>query len=58
MPLTPRSESSLAKVLLFTDKAATTTLYKGLSVEFKDRLVLTEVKKSDAALGALHFFYL
>lgn len=45
------SESTVPKVLLFTDKAATTTLYKGLSVEFKDRLLLTEVKKSDAALG-------
>jgi len=46
------AESSLAKVLLFSDKPTTTTLYKGLSVEFKDRLVLTEVKKSDKDLVA------
>jgi len=42
--------SDLAKVLLFTDKPQTTSLYKAVSVEFKGTLAVGEVKKSETAL--------
>ncbi|KAI7906435.1 uncharacterized protein BX663DRAFT_427969 [Cokeromyces recurvatus] len=38
---------SLSKVLLFTNKPTTTPLYKALSVDFKDRLLVGEVKHSE-----------
>ncbi|PHZ07997.1 thioredoxin-domain-containing protein [Rhizopus microsporus ATCC 52813] len=38
---------TLPKALLFTDKPTTTPLYKALSVEFKDRLLMGEVKQSE-----------
>lgn len=38
---------TLPKALLFTDKPTTTPLYKALSVEFKDRLLVGEVKQSE-----------
>ena len=50
-PLPLRSDPSLAKVVLFTEKTTTTTLYKGLSIEFKGQLVLLEARKSDKELG-------
>ncbi|KAI8142447.1 hypothetical protein BJV82DRAFT_614932 [Fennellomyces sp. T-0311] len=43
--------STLPKALLFTDKAATSPLYKALSVEFGNgRMLVGEVKKSEKAL--------
>ncbi|KAI7850118.1 hypothetical protein BDC45DRAFT_519048 [Circinella umbellata] len=43
--------STLPKALLFTDKAATSPLYKALSVEFGDgRMLVGEVKKSEKVL--------
>ncbi|CAO3673653.1 unnamed protein product [Rhizopus microsporus] len=38
---------TLPKALLFTDKPTTTPLYKALSVEFKDRMLVGEVKQSE-----------
>ncbi|KAI8977179.1 hypothetical protein BDF20DRAFT_873406 [Mycotypha africana] len=38
---------TLPKVLLFTDKPTTTPLYKALSVDFKDRMLVGEVKHSE-----------
>lgn len=38
--------STLPKALLFTDKPTTTPLYKALSVDFADRMLFGEVKKS------------
>jgi protein disulfide-isomerase A6 len=37
--------------LLFTTKAEPTALYKALSVEFKDRVLLGEAKKAETALA-------
>eukprot|EP01116_Phalansterium_solitarium_P024202 TRINITY_DN8796_c0_g1_i1.p1 TRINITY_DN8796_c0_g1~~TRINITY_DN8796_c0_g1_i1.p1 ORF type:complete len:429 (-),score=122.62 TRINITY_DN8796_c0_g1_i1:119-1405(-) len=45
-------EPELAKVLLFTNKATTSNLYKALSVDFHHRLSLGEVRHSDKALVA------
>lgn len=42
-------EGKLHKVLLVTDKKATPPLFKALSIEFKDRLVFGEVRKSDSS---------
>jgi len=42
--------SGLAKVILFTDKSATTNLYKAISVEFKGRLAVAQVGKSEKGL--------
>lgn len=41
--------SKLPHVLLFTEQAATSPLYKGMSARFKNRLAFGEVRKSDAA---------
>jgi protein disulfide-isomerase A6 len=38
--------STMPKALLFTDKPTTTPLYKALSVDFVDRMLFGEVKKS------------
>jgi len=43
-------KSELTKVLLFTDKPKTSDLYKALSCDFKGRLALGEVRKSEADL--------
>ena len=43
------SEEKLHKVLLVTDKKATPPLFKALSIEFRDRLVFGEIRKSDSA---------
>jgi len=40
----------LSKVILFTNKDKTTSLYKGLSSEFYGRLALAEVKHTDSGL--------
>jgi len=40
----------LAHVILFTSKTSTTPLFKALSAEFKDRLLLGEVQATDAAI--------
>jgi len=42
--------TELPIVISFTEKEKTTSLYKGLSAEFKNRLVLTEVRKTEKAL--------
>ncbi|KAI9025105.1 hypothetical protein CLU79DRAFT_746284 [Phycomyces nitens] len=39
--------STLPKALLFTDKSATTPLYKALSADFAGRMLMGEVKKSE-----------
>jgi len=41
---------NLAKVWLFTEKSTTSHLYKALAIDFKDRLILGEVQKSEDAL--------
>ncbi|KAI9323354.1 thioredoxin-like protein [Dichotomocladium elegans] len=41
---------TLPKALLFTDKSSTSALYKALSVDFKDRMLVGEVKKAEKAL--------
>jgi hypothetical protein len=46
------SDSELAKVVLFSEKTETTSLYRGLSAAFKDRLLLLQVNKKDKELGA------
>lgn len=43
-----RDERTLPHVLLFTDKAKTSPLYKGLSAEFRGRAAFGEVRKGDA----------
>jgi protein disulfide-isomerase A6 len=42
------SDGKLHKVLLVTDKKATPPLFKALSIEFRDRLVFGEIRKSDS----------
>lgn len=44
-----KDEPKLPHVLLFTDKASTSPLYKGMSARFKGRISFGEVRKSDAA---------
>lgn len=44
------SEPELAKVLLFTNKASTSNLYKALSIDFHHRLSLAEVRHSQKEL--------
>ena len=41
---------TLPKVILFTDKANTTPLYKALSVDFKDRMSAGEVKHTEKSI--------
>jgi len=41
------ADDSLNKVILFTDKVKTTTLYKALSIEFKGRLVFTQIQNTN-----------
>lgn len=43
---------TLPKALLFTNKPSTTPLYKALSVDFKDRLSVGEVKQSEKNIVA------
>ncbi|CEP12011.1 hypothetical protein [Parasitella parasitica] len=43
---------TLPKALLFTNKATTTPLYKALSVDFKDRMLVGEVKQSERNIVA------
>eukprot|EP01112_Ceratiomyxa_fruticulosa_P016589 TRINITY_DN5039_c0_g1_i1.p1 TRINITY_DN5039_c0_g1~~TRINITY_DN5039_c0_g1_i1.p1 ORF type:complete len:425 (-),score=113.63 TRINITY_DN5039_c0_g1_i1:82-1356(-) len=43
-------EGELAKVLLFTNKGKTSDLYKALSIDFHNRLILGEVKHTDKQL--------
>jgi len=43
--------AELSKVLLFTEKTVTTNLYKAISIEFKGRLAVTEVHKSEKSIG-------
>ncbi len=45
-------DAALAKVLLFTDKRAPTTLYKGLSCRFRGRLLFGEVHRDVDAVVA------
>ncbi|KAL0088345.1 hypothetical protein J3Q64DRAFT_1725209 [Phycomyces blakesleeanus] len=42
-----KDNSTLPKALLFTDKSATTPLYKALSADFANRMLMGEVKKSE-----------
>ncbi|KAI7863783.1 hypothetical protein BDF14DRAFT_1841102 [Spinellus fusiger] len=42
--------TTMPKVFLFTDKATTTPLYKALSVEFGDRMLVGEVKKTEKGI--------
>jgi protein disulfide-isomerase A6 len=51
------SEPRLAKVLLFTDKPASTVLYKALAWAYVRRLVAAEVRPSDDAGKALAEHY-
>jgi len=39
--------AELSKAILFTEKTTTTNVYKAISIEFKDRLAVTEVHKSE-----------
>eukprot|EP01100_Stratorugosa_tubuloviscum_P006431 TRINITY_DN2779_c1_g2_i1.p1 TRINITY_DN2779_c1_g2~~TRINITY_DN2779_c1_g2_i1.p1 ORF type:complete len:408 (-),score=170.42 TRINITY_DN2779_c1_g2_i1:65-1288(-) len=43
-------DPNVAKVILFTNKPKTTDLYKGLAVEFKDRLKFAEIKHTEKTL--------
>ncbi|KAG0741012.1 hypothetical protein G6F62_006851 [Rhizopus arrhizus] len=43
---------TLPKALLFTNKPTTTPLYKALSVDFKDRMLVGEVKESERNIVA------
>ena len=38
------------KVLLFTERKSTPPIYKALSKQYKDKLLMGEVRKSDAKL--------
>jgi len=44
------SDNSLNKVVLFTDKTKTSNVYKGLAIEFKDRLAFAQVKNTNSEL--------
>ncbi|KAI8884984.1 thioredoxin-domain-containing protein [Backusella circina FSU 941] len=44
--------NTLPKSILFTNKPSTTPLYKALSVDFKDRLLVGEVKQSEKSILA------
>jgi protein disulfide-isomerase-like protein len=43
-----RDEAALPHVVLFTDKKATSPLYKGMSAEFRKRISFGEVRKAEA----------
>ncbi len=43
-------DPSKYKVLLFTERKSTPPIYKALSKQYKDKLLLGEVRKSDTAL--------
>ncbi|CAO3625508.1 unnamed protein product [Mucor hiemalis] len=43
---------TLPKALLFTNKASTTPLYKALSIDFKDRMAVGEVKHTEKSIVA------
>ncbi|KAG9299478.1 hypothetical protein G9A89_009431 [Geosiphon pyriformis] len=43
-----KDNETLSKVILFTNKQRTTTLYKALSVDFHDRLLFGEVRHTDS----------
>ncbi|KAJ3336555.1 hypothetical protein HDU91_001747, partial [Kappamyces sp. JEL0680] len=45
-----KESGRLAKVLLATEKKTTPTLFKALSIEYLDRLVFGEVKKTQSAI--------
>lgn len=49
------SDDKLNKVVLFTDKPKTSNLYKGLAVEYKDRLSFAQVQQSNKDLGMILF---
>lgn len=44
-------EPSKFKVLLFTERKSTPPIYKALSKQYKDKLLLGEVRKSEADLA-------
>ncbi|CAG8493129.1 104_t:CDS:2 [Scutellospora calospora] len=45
-----KSNDTISKVILFTNKDQTTPLYKALSCEFHNRLILGEVKEKESAI--------
>ena len=45
-----RERATKHKILLFTEKKSTPTIYKALSKKYLDKLVFGEIKQSDEAL--------